>query len=412
MISVGRTDCLLQRRDLSSGSVRRSSEDPNLLLVTAWENQSRGQKSEDFSRSKILKWQTTLVLVRWRRRCETFQSHRRHLVRPLNSMVHGALLAETLKRLEEIKECTKDLDGSTGHSRVSHTNSLGNTGGIQTRTMKLEFPRFDGANPTGWLFNAKRYFAYHQVPGAQWLAVASLKVEGEALDWYQWYTDYAPHATWKEFVEAMDARFGPTRSEDFVGKQSKLRQYSSVFEYQREFRRLSNRVKGLDEKILTSMYLSGLRDDIRIGVQKLNPSNLPVAFSLARLQEEEANLQRRRMLRMEVGRPTLAANPSELSMSYKNGEEEFQLKGIPAASTRVADPDEVAQIFKNSVHACALQLCNVALISSSDLRDPGLQKILADYEDVFADSKGLPPQRRQDHSRPLAEGTTPISVKP
>lgn len=230
-------------------------------------------------------------------------------------MVHGALLAETLKRLEEIKECTKDLDGSTGHSRVSHTNSFGNTGGIQTRTMKLEFPRFDGANPTGWLFNAKRYFAYHQVPGAQWLAVASLKVEGEALDWYQWYTDYAPHATWKEFVEAMDARFGPTRSEDFVGKQSKLRQYSSVFEYQREFRRLSNRVKGLDEKILTSMYLSGLRDDIRIGVQKLNPSNLPEAFSLARLQEEEANLQRRRMLRMEVGRPTLAANPSEVKHS-------------------------------------------------------------------------------------------------
>lgn len=103
---------------------------------------------------------------------------------------------------------------------------------------------------------------------------------------------------------------------------------------------------------------------------------------------------------------------SKLSMSYKNGDEEFQLKGIPAASTRVADPDEVAKIFKNSVHACALQLCNVALISSSDLRDPGLQKILADYEDVFADSKGLPPQRRQDHSIPLAEGTTPISVKP
>lgn len=64
LISVGRTDCLLQRRDLSSGSVRRSSEDPNLLLVTAWENQSRGQKSEDFSRVRCLnrRWSPVSLL--------------------------------------------------------------------------------------------------------------------------------------------------------------------------------------------------------------------------------------------------------------------------------------------------------------------------------------------------------------
>ncbi|KAJ8634312.1 hypothetical protein MRB53_027648 [Persea americana] len=31
---------------------------------------------------------------------------------------------------------------------------FGSNGGIHTHTMKLEFPRFDGKNPNGWLFKA------------------------------------------------------------------------------------------------------------------------------------------------------------------------------------------------------------------------------------------------------------------
>lgn len=77
----------------------------------------------------------------------------------------------------------------------------------------------------------------------------------------------------------MDACFGPRQNEDFAGKLSKLRQTSSVIEYQKEFQMLSNRVKGLTEEYLISPYLSGLRDDIRIGVQKLNPINRPDAFA-------------------------------------------------------------------------------------------------------------------------------------
>ena len=82
-------------------------------------------------------------------------------------------------------------------------------------------------------------------------------------------------------MDAMDARFGLTRSEDFTGKLSKLRQTSTVLEYQKEFQKLSNRVKGLSEEYLNSVYLSGLKDEIRIGVQKLQPPTL----TLARLQE-------------------------------------------------------------------------------------------------------------------------------
>lgn len=104
--------------------------------------------------------------------------------------------------------------------------------------MKLEFPHFDGANPSGWLFEAKQYFTYHQVPSEQWFTIASFNMKGEALDWYRWYNDYDPKTTWEAFVPAMDARFGPTRSEDYAGKLYKL----TLFDYQCEFSKVINNI--------------------------------------------------------------------------------------------------------------------------------------------------------------------------
>lgn len=102
---------------------------------------------------------------------------------------HGALLAEVLQRLNEMRDSQKEQEGSSGHSR-GPAPFFGNNGGIHTRSMKLEFPRFNGKHLSGWLFKAKQYFAYHQVPEAQWLIVASLNIEGDALEWYQWSIDY------------------------------------------------------------------------------------------------------------------------------------------------------------------------------------------------------------------------------
>ena len=225
---------------------------------------------------------------------------------------HGTLLAEILQRLKDLKENSKNSDSSSNKARNPQAGSFGTNGSIQTRTMKLEFPRFNGTNPNSWLFKSKQYFNYHQVPEQQWLTIAALNMEGEAIEWFQWYNE--PGVTWEQFVLAMDARFRPSKREDFGGKLSKLRQNSTVLEYQREFQRLSNRVKGLSESYLFSLYLSGLRDDIRIEVQKLEPTNLPNVFSLARLQEEEANL-RQRMFRAEGGRPIVVSNPTELKPS-------------------------------------------------------------------------------------------------
>ncbi|KAJ8639883.1 hypothetical protein MRB53_016577 [Persea americana] len=265
-----------------------------------------------------------------------------------------------LQRVNELRTVLQEKDDQAKQHRGPTGPSFGYTGGIQTRTMKLDFPHFDGTNPSGWLFKAKQYFAYHQVPVEQWLTIASLNMNADALEWYQWYMEYKPKASWEDFVAAMDSRFGPPRSEDYAGKLSKLRQTSTVIQYQQEFQRLSNRVRGLSEAYLISLYLSGLRDEIRIGVHKMNPSSLPDAFSLARLQEEEANLRRR------VWRP----------------------------------------------EAYAIHFLAVEMLPQSTMVDPDIHQLVNDYADLFSEPRGLPPQRQQDHAIPLIEGTSPINVRP
>jgi hypothetical protein len=35
---------------------------------------------------------------------------------------------------------------------------------MQTRPLRLEFPRFDGENPTEWTYKVNQYFNYYQIP--------------------------------------------------------------------------------------------------------------------------------------------------------------------------------------------------------------------------------------------------------
>lgn len=135
---------------------------------------------------------------------------------------HSALMAEIIQCLGDLKKSSKDSNPSSSKGRINQANSFGTNGSKQTRIMKLEFSCFDRANPHSWLLKAKQYFSYHQVQEQQWLTIASLNMEGDAIKWYQWYNAYSPTTTWEQFVLAMDAHFGPAKSEDFADRLSKL----------------------------------------------------------------------------------------------------------------------------------------------------------------------------------------------
>lgn len=49
--------------------------------------------------------------------------------------------------------------------------------------IRLEFPKFDGNNSTGWVFKSIQFFDYYQTHDHQKLTMASYHVEEETLVW-------------------------------------------------------------------------------------------------------------------------------------------------------------------------------------------------------------------------------------
>ncbi|KAA8540064.1 hypothetical protein F0562_026756 [Nyssa sinensis] len=132
------------------------------------------------------------------------------------------------------------------------TSHMGNPlfeehGSIQTRAIHLDFPKFDGEEPNGWIYRANHFFTYHQTNPHHRVLLASFHME-ETL--------------------------------------TRVRQTTTVEAYKTQFEVLSNQLKGLAEPYKLSCFLSGLREDIRFMVCMLNPSNLTMAFGMAKMQEE------------------------------------------------------------------------------------------------------------------------------
>ena len=66
--------------------------------------------------------------------------------------------------------------------------------------MKLEIPRFDGSDPSGWVFKITQFFEYHSTPDSERLTIASFYTEGPALAWFQWMMRNHQLTSWPNFL--------------------------------------------------------------------------------------------------------------------------------------------------------------------------------------------------------------------
>lgn len=107
--------------------------------------------------------------------------------------------------------------------------------------MSLDFPRFDGENPSAWTYKVNQFFDYYQTPLYQRIRMASFHMEGEALVWFQDADEARQFPTWDAFLQALLIRFGPVFDNPMEALM-KLRQSSTVAEYTSQFEALSNRL--------------------------------------------------------------------------------------------------------------------------------------------------------------------------
>ncbi|XP_077249301.1 uncharacterized protein LOC143888776 [Tasmannia lanceolata] len=173
-----------------------------------------------------------------------------------------------------------------GGNDASKSATMG--GSVQTRFTRLEFPRFDGLeDPTGWVYRAEQFFRFHQTAEDMKVPLSSFHLESEALQWFQWYEKVHKNMEWNDLKIALCVRFGPTEFDNFDSALSKLRQTSTVREYQKEFEKLSNIVEGWTEKALIGTFVGGLKDELAGEVQVFRPKTLNDAIGLARMMEEK-----------------------------------------------------------------------------------------------------------------------------
>lgn len=83
----------------------------------------------------------------------------------------------------------------------------------------------------------------------------------------------------------MELHFGPSTFENHQAALFKLRQTSSVMDYQQQFEALSNQVMGLTPELFLNCFISGLRQDIQREIVVHHPYTLPQAMGLAKLLE-------------------------------------------------------------------------------------------------------------------------------
>ncbi|KAF3772000.1 hypothetical protein EJ110_NYTH57288 [Nymphaea thermarum] len=123
-----------------------------------------------------------------------------------------------------------------------------------------------------------------------------------AIEWYCFWEEDFPNATWDFFKEELLLRFGDTTYVNHEIELRNLKQTSSVQEYQTKFERLSSMVKNRPVESKIAHFIGGLNEDIQIEMLRDPPTELRRCFALAKVIEEQF---RRRDAQKKVHKPGL-----------------------------------------------------------------------------------------------------------
>ena len=173
------------------------------------------------------------------------------------------------------------------HRQLESSVDTGFSSSSNFRGPKLDFPRFNGDEMTRCIYRVKQYFSLHNTFDFNKVPLASFHLEHEALQWFHWYIKAHAKPKWIDFSQLLLQRFGPSAFDDFTGALTKIRQTSTVREYQTKFEKITNHTKGLPNAFYLSCFISGLKDAICSEVKMFFPNTTMEALWLAKLAEDK-----------------------------------------------------------------------------------------------------------------------------
>lgn len=195
-----------------------------------------------------------------------------------------------LKQFQAIvdKDPIAGKNGSDRHKENENRDTNGEGADYKcTRYGRIDFPKFSGTNVEGWVYKCNHFFVMDRTPSHMRLRVAVVNLEDRALEWHQAYMQ-AREATvddlsWEDYVSSIVTRFSTTAMEDAMEDLKLLQQTGELPEYNNEFDRLLNKVN-IPEPYAISLYVGGLKAEIRCMVKLFKPTTLRDAYALSKQQ--------------------------------------------------------------------------------------------------------------------------------
>ncbi|KAH0739591.1 hypothetical protein KY290_038296 [Solanum tuberosum] len=111
----------------------------------------------------------------------------------------------------------------------------------------MEFPRFEGGDPRGWILKAEKYFCYYQTLEEHKVDIAAMYPEADALDLFSWINRERTLLYWKEIVKALQENYGPVEFQNPNEHLCSIQQKGSIQEYRQEFAQFSSRLTHGDQ---------------------------------------------------------------------------------------------------------------------------------------------------------------------
>lgn len=154
-----------------------------------------------------------------------------------------------------------------------------------TRLSKVDFPRFDGKKVKDWLYKCDQFFLLDETPPESRVRLASIHLEGVALQWHLNYLRgrFDQYPLWPQYAADVRRRFGDLY-EDPLAELIQVKHSSSIQSYVDDFELALTQVSILPEHAL-SIFLASLDPQTQAHVRMFNPTTMAHAINLAKLHD-------------------------------------------------------------------------------------------------------------------------------
>ncbi|XP_031479935.1 uncharacterized protein LOC116250452 [Nymphaea colorata] len=227
---------------------------------------------------------------------------RHHENRSMHSMTFGGFEEELDREIEMMNGQGRGQH----HAGFNHRRRDRQNEEPRLPMPKMDFPKFNGKRPKEWVYKAEQYFICQEIAEQHKIRLAKMYLEEEAMQWYCFWEEDYPNATWDLFKDELLLRFGETTYVNHEIELRNLKQTSTVQDYQSKFERLCSMVKNRPEDSKIAHFIGGLDEDIQIEMLRDPPTELRRCFALAKTIEEQL---RRREARKKAYKPGIASKP-------------------------------------------------------------------------------------------------------